>query len=86
MSEQANIGTLWKTDFIDKITEGGSLRLNNKDVNTTDIIKMKTNIVLRDKEGNIIKVETPPPEVYEETIGGFKRIRWQEESDMELLT
>lgn len=53
------------------------MRLNNKDVNTTDIIKMKTDIVLRDKEGNIIKVETPPPEVYEETIGGFKRIRWQ---------
>lgn len=53
------------------------MRLNNKDVNTTDIIKMKTNIVLRDKEGNIIKVETPPAEVYEETINGFKRIKWQ---------
>ena len=51
------------------------MRLNNKDVNTTDIIKMKTNIVLRDKEGNIIKVETPPAEVYEETINGFKRIK-----------
>ena len=53
------------------------MKLNNKDVNTTDIIKMKTNIVLRDKEGNIINVETPKPEVYEETIGGFKRIKWQ---------
>ena len=51
------------------------MRLNNKDANTTDIIKMKTNIVLRDKEGNIIKVEPPPPEVYEETINGFKRIK-----------
>ena len=34
--------------------------------NVTDIIKMETNIVLTDKDGNIIKVETPPPEIYEE--------------------
>lgn len=51
------------------------MRLNNNDVNTTDVIKMETNILLRDKEGNIIKIETPPPKVYEETIGGFKRIK-----------
>ena len=56
------IPILWKRYFIDKRT-GGIKRLNNKDVNVVDIIKMKTNIVLRDKEGNIIKVETPPPEV-----------------------
>lgn len=51
------------------------MRPNNKDVIVVDIIKMETNIVLTDKEGNIIKVETPKPEVYEETIGGFKRIK-----------
>ena len=35
------------------------------DSNTTDIIKMETDIVLTDKEGNVIKVETPQPEYIE---------------------
>lgn len=45
------------------------------DDNINEMIKIKTNIVLRDKYGNIINVETPKPEIYEETIGGFKRIK-----------
>lgn len=34
----------------------------------TDIIKMETNIVLTDKDGNIIKVETPNPQIIETVL------------------
>lgn len=39
--------------------------LNDKTSEINDIIKIKTNIVLYDKDGNVIKVETPKPEIIE---------------------
>lgn len=38
---------------------------NNKTSETNDIIKHEINIVLYDKDGNVIKVETPKPEIIE---------------------
>lgn len=37
-------------------------RTITNDIDDADIIKMKTDIVLRDKNGNIIEINVPRPE------------------------